>query len=177
MEWMLMPLRRYAEFSGRSRRMEFWMWILFTFIVGIVLGIIDGVLGFRLNSTPPTPGSGGAVGLAMLSSMGILGLLWSLVTLVPNIAVAVRRLHDTNRSGWWLLMPIVPYAIGLVIMLGAAATQNLALIGVGGIFTIIGLIAAIALLVFYCLPGTRGPNKYGPDPMGNSPAELSETFQ
>jgi len=176
MEWMLMPLKRYADFQGRSRRMEFWMWILFTFIVGLVLGIIDGVVGLRLGGTP-TASPGMPSGLAFFSSMGILGILWSLVTLIPNLAVAVRRLHDTNRTGFWLLLPIVPYATGIALMIVGAASQSLGLMGIAGILTLIGLICAIVLLVFYCLPGTPGPNKYGPDPMGASPANLSETFQ
>jgi uncharacterized membrane protein YhaH (DUF805 family) len=176
MEWMLMPLKRYADFQGRSRRMEFWMWVLFTLIVGLVLGIVDGIVGLRLGGAPTaTPGM--PAGLALFSSMGILGLIWSLATLVPNLAVAVRRLHDTNRSGFWLLLPIAPYAIGLVLMAVAVASQNFGLIGIAGILTLIGLICAIVLLVFYCLPGTPGPNKYGPDPIGSNPATLSETFQ
>nr|WP_245649155.1 DUF805 domain-containing protein [Sphingomonas mali] len=177
MEWMLMPLKRYADFQGRSRRMEFWMWILFTLIVGLVLGFIDGILGFRLGpSSSSSFSSGGVTGFSTFSSIGILGLLWSLATLVPNIAVAMRRLHDTDRTGWWLLLPVIPYVIGLVIMLGAAAGQNLGLIAVGGIFSLIGLVGAIVLLVFYCLPGTPGPNRFGPDPLGST-GDLAQTFR
>lgn len=177
MEWMLLPLKRYADFQGRSRRMEFWMWVLFTIIVAIVLGFIDGMLGFRLGPSSSTYyASGGAAGFSTFSSMGILGIIWSLATLVPNIAVAVRRLHDTNRTGWWLLLPVIPYVIGLFIMLGAAAGQNLGMVAIGGIFTLIGLICAIVLLVFYCLPGTPGPNRFGPDPMGST-GDLAQTFR
>lgn len=177
MEWMLLPLKRYADFQGRSRRMEFWMWILFTVIVAIVLGFIDGMLGFRFGPSSSTYySSGGAAGFSTFSSIGILGALWSLATLIPNIAVAMRRLHDTDRTGWWLLLPVIPYIIGLAIMLSAAATQNLGMIAIGGIFTLIALIGAIVLLVFYCLPGTTGPNRFGPDPIGGA-ANLSQTFQ
>ena len=177
MDWMLLPLKRYADFQGRSRRMEFWMWILFTFIVGLVLGFIDGILGFRLAPSSSTSfSSGGVSGFSMFSSIGILGLLWSLATLVPNIAVAMRRLHDTDRTGWWLLLPVIPYVIGLVIMLAAAAGQNLGLIAIGGIFSLIGLVGAIVLLVFYCLPGTPGPNRFGPDPLGGT-GDLAQTFR
>lgn len=177
MEWMLMPLKRYADFQGRSRRMEFWMWILFTLIVGLVLGVIDGILGFRLGpSSSSSFSSGGSAGFSTFTSIGILGLLWSLATLVPNIAVAMRRLHDTDRTGWWLLLPVIPYVIGLVIMLGAAASRNLGLIAIGGIFSLIGLVGAIVLLVFYCLPGTPGPNRFGPDPLGAT-GDLAQTFR
>lgn len=118
MEWMILPLKRYAEFSGRSRRKEYWMYFLFTIIVGIVLGGIDGILGLN----------------AGLGRTGVLGGLFSLATLIPSIAVAIRRLHDTDRSGWWLLLVFIP------------------------------ILGWIALLVFYCTEGTRGPNAFGPDP-------------
>jgi len=176
MEWMLMPLKRYADFQGRSRRMEFWMWVLFTLIVGLVLGFIDGILGLRFGPSSSSFSSGATTGFSTFSSIGILGLLWSLATLVPNIAVSMRRLHDTDRTGWWLLLPVIPYVIGLVIMLGAAAGQNLGLIAVGGIFSLIGLVGAIVLLVFYCLPGTPGSNRFGPDPLGGA-GDLAQTFR
>jgi uncharacterized membrane protein YhaH (DUF805 family) len=116
MNWMVLPLRRYAEFSGRSRRKEYWMFVLFNIIVGIVTTALDALLGFDFGATGP------------------LNALASLALLVPGIAVAVRRLHDTDRSGWWFLLIFVP------------------------------ILGWIALLVFYCLDGTRGPNRFGPDP-------------
>src|SRR5882762_6188096 len=100
MDWMLMPLRRYAEFSGRSRRMEFWMWQLFKFL-----------FGSAMFSGDPSQ---------MVAAMGSMMLLWGLVMIfwlaifIPDLAVTVRRLHDTNRSGWWILAPLVPYVIGIV---------------------------------------------------------------
>jgi uncharacterized membrane protein YhaH (DUF805 family) len=119
MDWMLMPLRRYAEFSGRSRRKEFWMFFLFQMIVAVVLGIIEGMLGL----------TGMVAG-----AYGPLTLLFWLAVLVPGIAVAIRRMHDQDRSGWWILVPIVN-------------------------------------LVFYCLEGTKGDNRFGPDPKGTAPAQ------
>ena len=91
MEWMLMPLRRYAQFSGRSRRKEYWMYTLFIVILSIVASIIDGGLGLTGES-----GYGPITGIL------------SLATLIPSIAVGIRRLHDTDRSGWWLLIALVP---------------------------------------------------------------------
>ncbi|QDZ07142.1 DUF805 domain-containing protein [Sphingomonas panacisoli] len=170
MDWMLLPLKRYAEFSGRSRRMEFWMWVLFTVIVGFVLGLIDGMLGLKTSSTSVTPG-----GMAAMSSVGVLGGIWSLGTLVPSIAVGVRRLHDTDRSGWWILLPAGPYLVGLVMLVMGMLSGSLAMAGLAGVLMLIGMICAIVLLVFYCLPGTVGPNKYGADPMGGA-ANLSDTF-
>jgi uncharacterized membrane protein YhaH (DUF805 family) len=119
MEWMLMPLKRYADFSGRSRRKEYWMYILGLWIAIIVASIIDGVLGLT----------------GMIA--GVYGPLTALVylgTLIPTIAVAVRRVHDSDKSGWFVLVPI----------------YNL-------------------ILMF--LEGTKGPNRFGPDPKNPASAE------
>lgn len=175
MEWMLMPLKRYAEFSGRSRRMEFWMWVLFTVIVSIVLGILDGILGFSTHRTTMTTSPMGA-GFSTMTNIGLLGGIWSLATLVPSIAVGVRRLHDTDRTGWWILLPLGPYLAGIVLMLIGAASVSLSLMGLAGVLMLLGLVCGIVLIVFYCLPGTPGPNRFGPDPMGGA-ANLAETFQ
>lgn len=119
MEWMLMPLQRYAQFSGRSRRKEYWMFVLLAFLLGIVAGVIDAVLG--LNT--------------MVAGLyGPLSLLLGLALLIPSIAVGVRRLHDTDRSGWWLLIGLVPF------------------------------LGALILLIFYLMEGTKGDNRFGPDP-------------
>lgn len=117
LDYMLMPLRKYAQFQGRSRRAEYWWYALFTFAVSIVLALIDiAVFGTA---------AGG---------VGILGGLFALATLVPSIAVGVRRLHDTDRSGWWLLIALIP------------------------------LIGAIVLIVFFVMDGAPGENKFGPSP-------------
>ncbi len=119
MDWMLMPLRRYAEFSGRSRRKEYWMFTLLMLIAGIVAGTIEGILGVNTMV-------GGIYG--PLTTLLILG------TIVPGISVGVRRLHDTDRSGWWLLIAVIP------------------------------LIGGLILLFFFVSDGTRGANRFGPDP-------------
>ncbi|MGB3609247.1 MAG: DUF805 domain-containing protein [Cellvibrio sp.] len=93
MEYFLGAYKKYADFTGRARRQEYWMFILFYFIVSIILGIVDGVLGIQ-----------------------ILGLLFSLASLVPSLAIGARRLHDTGRSGWWQLLYLIPL-IGLIIMI------------------------------------------------------------
>lgn len=117
MDWYLGVLKKYAQFTGRARRKEYWMFVLFNFLISLVLGLIDGLLGL-----------GGESGI------GLLGGLYTLAILVPAIAVSVRRLHDTGRSGWWLLIALVPLVGGLV------------------------------LLVFMVLPGQTGPNAHGEDP-------------
>ena len=126
MDWMLMPLRRYAEFSGRSQRKEYWMFFLFQIIVVVVLGIIEGALGL----------TGMVAG-----AYGPLTALFWLAVLIPGIAVGIRRLHDTDRSGWWLLLAFVP------------------------------IVGAIVLIVFFVTDGTRGPNRFGPDPKDPGQAE------
>ena len=102
MDWMLMPYRRYAEFSGRSTRQEYWMFQLLIFIVYVVLSII------RTRGAPSVdPMTGEVSGGSMLATIGagLLGLFW-LGTIIPAIAVSIRRMHDQDRSGWWILCPI-----------------------------------------------------------------------
>jgi uncharacterized membrane protein YhaH (DUF805 family) len=119
MDWYLGVLKKYAQFSGRARRKEYWMYFLFNVVIAFVLGLVDGLLG-----------------LTGASGIGLLGGLYTLAVLVPSLAVAVRRLHDTGRSGWWLLVALVP------------------------------LVGGIVLLVLLVLPGQSGPNAHGEDPKG-----------
>ncbi len=121
MEWYIRVWQRYAEFSGRSRRREYWMFTLIHSVIILVLCI--GIVGFGLSKQPVV----GATSSLLLSA-------YALAALVPSLAVAVRRLHDIDKSGWWILIGLVPV--------------------VGGII----------LLVFAILDGTQGDNQYGPDP-------------
>lgn len=121
MEWMLLPFKRYAQLGGRSQRKEYWMFYLFTVIVNIVINALFG---------------GGFGGRSPSLLGGLLSGAFALFTFVPQICVGVRRLHDTDRSGWWLLLVLVP------------------------------VLGWIALLVFMCTDGTPGPNSYGEDPKG-----------
>ncbi len=138
MEWMLLPLKRYAEFSGRSRRKEYWMFVLGYTLVLIVLGGIFAVLGAFSSSVEDI--EAGAMNATLILAVIVLGII-GLGILIPSIAVQVRRLHDRNMSGWWLLGA---YVLSLV--------------------PVVGFIASIALLVVLILPGTPGPNRFGPDP-------------
>jgi uncharacterized membrane protein YhaH (DUF805 family) len=104
MEWYLMVWRKYAEFNGRARRKEYWMFSLINCLVAFVLGIVAGVMFTATNSA-----SLGAV------VFGLLGL-YSLAVLVPSLAVAVRRLHDIGMSGWLLLIGLIPGIGGLVLL-------------------------------------------------------------
>ena len=84
---------KYALFTGRARRKEFWQFQVVAFAISIVLMIVDGILGTKTAS-----------------GIGILGGIFSLAILLPNIGVLIRRLHDTDRSGWWALLGLVPIA-------------------------------------------------------------------
>ncbi len=125
MNWMLMPLRRYADFSGRSRRTEYWMFTLGYVIALVVLGILLGVAGAIGDPN-------GISGLSV-TALSILGLV-VLALFIPSLAVQVRRFHDQDKSGWFVLLGFIPYIGGLIV------------------------------IVFMCLPGTVGDNRFGPDP-------------
>ena len=149
MEWMLLPFKRYAEFTGRSRRMEYWMFTLLNVIVVTVLMIV--VFGAGGAAGLFTPGADGepAAGLgALFGGMGLLFVVYGLAVLLPSIAVTIRRLHDRDMSGWWYLGIIIASMIPLV-----------------------GFLLSIAFIVLMALPGTPGPNRFGPDPKGAGEAE------
>lgn len=108
-------VERYADFQGRSPRSEFWWFALFYFVATLAIGMI-GVISETLA--------------------GIINFVFWLGLLIPSIAVGVRRLHDTDRTGWWLLIGLIP------------------------------VIGTIVLIVFFVQRGTPGDNRFGPDPLG-----------
>lgn len=120
MDWFLGALRKYAVFEGRARRREYWFYALFVVIISVVLNIVDRVTG-TYNAMYET---------------GLLGGLFALAVLIPSLAVGARRLHDTGRSGWWLLIGLIP------------------------------LVGAIVLIVFFVIDSQPGTNAYGPNPKG-----------
>lgn len=136
MNWMLLPYRRYAEFTGRSRRREYWMYVLFYFLVLLALNAV-----FGSNDVVRTP-TGFGYASRLMGGGGIIGTVFALASLVPSLAVSVRRLHDQDRSGWLLLLGLIP------------------------------LLGGFALLVLMCLEGTRGTNRHGPDPKDPSTADV-----
>jgi uncharacterized membrane protein YhaH (DUF805 family) len=172
MEYMFMPLKRYADFSGRSRRMEYWMWFVFLFLLGMAFGVLMSIVGgvaLMGGNLSSLVAAGGAIMIVMmLYALVCLGLI------IPNLAVTVRRLHDTNRSGKWLLGLILAYAVMLVGSFMAAASPGNP--GIGGMLAMVGGLAALGLaltlLVFMFLEGTKGPNRYGPDPKGGVDAQV-----
>ncbi|MEU8713726.1 MULTISPECIES: DUF805 domain-containing protein [unclassified Streptomyces] len=98
MNWYVDVLKKYAVFSGRARRQEYWMYTLFNVIAAIVLAIIGRVIGFPA-----------------------LVAVYYLAVLVPSLAVAVRRLHDTGRSGWAILIGIIPLVGGIILLVWFAS--------------------------------------------------------
>ena len=150
-EWAMTPLKKYAQFSGRAPRAEYWWFYLGYMILAVLLNMLTSISEI----------------------FGLFGLLY-LALIIPMIAVGVRRLHDIGRSGWWLLAPILPYAIGFAMifpamMSGAADPTNpfsMTGLGLASIFLLLGLVMAIVVFIFSVLPGTRGDNSYGPDPYG-----------
>ena len=110
--------RNYIGFSGRAARSEYWYWVLFIFLLQIVAWLIDMTL-FGFNTTGVNP----------------IGVIVSLATLLPGIALSVRRLHDVDRLGWWVLLGLIP------------------------------VVGWIVLIYWACLRGTVGANRFGPDPL------------
>jgi uncharacterized membrane protein YhaH (DUF805 family) len=128
MEMMIAPLKKYADFQGRARRAEYWMFVLFQLLAVAILGLI--LSGGKTDSATAT-------GLMALVTLGLL---------LPSIAVTVRRLHDTNRTGWWILINFLP------------------------------LIGGLWLLVLTVLDGTPTSNRFGPDPKGRGDADQAKIF-
>jgi len=118
MNWYLQALKKYTVFTGRARRMEYWFFVLFNILISAALSVVDYFTG-TYSADYHT---------------GLLGGLYSLGVLLPAIAVSVRRLHDTGRSGWWILIALVP------------------------------VIGGIVLLIFMVLDSQPGDNEYGPSP-------------
>ena len=154
LEAVVQGFRKYFDFKGRARRTEYWCWTLFTITVNIIATIIDGEEG------------------------GVWSALAGLILFIPGLSVTVRRLHDIGRSGWWLggyyLICIIA-TTGLIVWAVSNGVSNYPDIPDSSGFTlqlvlaVLLYILAIAvfgftMLVWYCTPGTIGPNKYGEDP-------------
>lgn len=118
MNWYLAVLKNYSGFSGRARRTEYWMFALFNLIIGVGFMILDNVAGITIGGLP----------------YGVLYFLYAFVVLIPSVAVAVRRLHDVGKSGWMILISLIP------------------------------LIGTIWLLVLLVTDSNPGENEYGPNP-------------
>lgn len=124
--------KKYAQFSGRSRRSEYWYAALANFLIifiAEIIFIIPTVSAFVLDE----PSGGTLVGMGILY---VLIVIYSLAVIVPLLAMEIRRLHDIGKSGWYLLLGLIPW------------------------------VGSIIILVFTCMDSQPGPNKYGPNPKG-----------
>lgn len=110
MDWMLMPLKRYADFNGRSCRKEYWMFYLFVILIYVALIIFGGLIGAGASSA----GNSSAMGI-FGGIFGILLMIFVLGILIPSVAVGVRRLHDIDKSGWFYLIALIPF--GSIVLL------------------------------------------------------------
>ena len=143
MYWMFLPLRRYFNFAGRSRRKEFWLFQLLHLLVagGLIVMVLVGLPWAMM------PDAKGQVPVERVNPITWLGMilffLWGLGTIIPIIAVTIRRFHDHNRTGWLYLLNLVP---------------------LGG----------FVVLIFFLLEGTRGENRFGPDPKDPSESAVFE---
>ncbi len=161
-DWAKRPLSKYADFKGRAPRAEYWWYTLALIVAAVVISIIESMIG--LNGM-------------IWGVYGPLTVLLWLATVVPSIAVGVRRLHDTNRTGWWMLLPILPYLLAGVLG-GAAVAGGGGLgagLGVAAIFMFVGFICALVVLVFLVMSGTPGDNRFGPNPYGTSAPDALAT--
>ena len=122
MNWYLKVLNQYFDFNSRARRKEYWMFALVNFIISMLIIRVDNALGFSFNYT------------GNISGTGVFNLLYNLLILIPSLAVTVRRLHDVGKSGWILLIGLIP------------------------------IVGAIWLLILLLRDSEAGENKYGPDP-------------
>ncbi|MDQ1249195.1 MAG: hypothetical protein QG597_3569 [Actinomycetota bacterium] len=133
---------KYATFSGRARRSEFWWFYLFTLIVGIVAYVIDRLVGWNVTTNDVIV-NGETYTVASAYNPGWIQVVAGLAVLLPMIAVSVRRLHDRDASGWWWWLQLLNCLCGLGTL--------------------------ILVFAFYIQPGTAGANKYGPDPKSMAP--------
>jgi len=191
---MFLPFRRFFDFQGRSRRMEYWMYVLFNVIVMIIfltiflaffLSVIFDLAreqgnyrsyerygansyetGFNADVPPGVMLEAiGPIGLVMF----VMLILYSLITFIPSLAVTIRRLHDQNRSGWWVMLFWGPYLATflLPLLMAGGDPDSLGPVAVLSLLISLAFIGgSITLLVFMFLEGTRGPNRFGPDPKG-----------
>ena len=166
---------KYATFSGRASRSEFWFFVLFVFLLTFVVQIILTVFFFLHFKDVFIAANAEAASSAMENTIGAAPfiifagfILFMLAFALPALAVATRRLHDTGRSGWWLLLPIVPYlgAILVILSIPAMGAASEAAQAAERIFTIAmllhmaSMLCGIVIVIFYCLPGQEHPNRF-----------------
>lgn len=162
MEWFILPWTRAFDYAGRSRRREYWSFALFAFVILVLVEFIKQQLGWsdsNLKAEVASP-SGPLNGLVTLLVLTVLA--------VPGLAVAVRRLHDTNRRGWWIALPIAPWLFWVAAIVGGFNPEWLFRVTM-----VVIVLSPFALMVLLFLEGTRGPNRFGDDPKAFLAADLA----
>ena len=134
---------RYAQFKGRASRSEFWYFVLFNLVVSIVFAILDNILGtsysYEVATNTMATATTEAASVSVTQTIGYLQSFYGLAVIIPSLAVSVRRLHDLGKSGWWILLAVIP---------------------------LVNLIGFFVLLYFYVQDSQPGENEYGPNPKG-----------
>jgi len=182
MKYYLVCWKKYADFSGRARRKEYWTFFLFNYVAGLVPSLLSALLTVAAGKKVISPE---ALTAGQFVLTGVI-ILYSLATIIPTLAVSVRRLHDTGRNGWHLfLLGILPPLVFLpaVLVTGILSgwitrfpsdlVTNIPLLVAGAITAlavVFSIIGAITLFVFYVLDSQPGPNKYGANPKETPPA-------
>lgn len=144
MDWMSSPFRKYADFTGRATRREFWFFLLLYSVLVLAANFFDVLDGDRV---------------VVAARMGAAELTVSILLLLPLLSTSARRLHDSDRSGWWMMLLYLPY-VGWV---AAQGRQDAELVVSGAI-----LVGFVALVILFLLPGTPMENRFGPNPRGVS---------
>lgn len=142
-------LAKYIDFNGRARRAEYWWFVVFALLVGIATAIVDRVV---------------APGYVAVHGRGPVSMVASLGLLLPSLAVSVRRLHDIDRTGWWIPIFYIAVILLAFFAIGAAFTGHAA---TALIMLLIILALCVWLIVWFATKGTAGPNRFGPDPLAN----------
>ncbi len=154
MEEYLKVIKNYVNFKGRASRREFWMFVLVNLIISFILGQIDNALGLNFG--------GG------LAKQGVLSSIYSLFIFLPNLAVTVRRLHDINKSGWFLA-GFYGIALLFYVMILTYPESSLIII-----FSLVLLAFAIYFIVLLATEGDKQSNDYGPDPYGSDELDIED---
>ena len=153
---VLRSLKKYAVFNGRSRRKEYWMFILFNSIFTILALILDNILG-----------------TIICGMMGWIYCIYVVSMLIPSTAVAFRRFHDLGKSGLWYLIVLIPNVLNVLFVYLIDIQYPL----INSIFTVLTNICSIAILLIFCIQGNIGENKYGPAPKAISKDEAISNQQ
>jgi uncharacterized membrane protein YhaH (DUF805 family) len=157
-QWAVRPLKKYADFSGRAPRAEYWWYALLVSLVGLATGLVD-----YLSFSP------------VAGNYRPLTILFMLVLIVPWLAVVTRRFHDSSRSGWWCVLKLGSYGWYLRAASADSMTAYQALPAPYRLlFSLAAVGCGLTLLVLMLARTTEGANRYGPDPYG--PGELEEVF-